>query len=137
MFLDQVVFKSPRGFSLLEIILSLLILSGCITALIGGFNQADNVFSFARFEFEASMLAEREIELLKTELLMGRRKVADVINESDGRFRVPGGFRTRLSWEPTETEGLLKLGCTITRGSSELVIESFLFGPGLRKPNEG
>ncbi|HNW34597.1 MAG TPA: prepilin-type N-terminal cleavage/methylation domain-containing protein [Candidatus Ozemobacteraceae bacterium] len=116
-----------RGFSLLEILLSLLILSGAITGLMSGLRSAELLDRRAVFEERAAMYAEREMELLKNDLQAGRR--ADGPAHARGRFRLPGGWKTQLSWAPQPMESSIRLACTVQSGNDRLAIESFLFFP--------
>jgi len=115
------------GFSLLEILLSLLILSGALTGLMSGLRSAELLDRRAVFEERAAVYAEREMELLKNDLQAGRRTGGPA--QARGRFRLPGGWKTRLSWAPQPMESSIRLACTVESGADHLAIESFLFFP--------
>ncbi|HEY9069280.1 MAG TPA: type II secretion system protein [Candidatus Ozemobacteraceae bacterium] len=119
---------TTRGFSLLEVLLSMLILSGAITGLFGGLHSAGLLDRRARFEERAAVYAERELELLKSDLAAGIRKKGPA--SARGRFRLPGGWKTRLVWAPQPQEDSVRVACTIESGDDRLAIESFLYLPG-------
>lgn len=116
-----------RGFSLPEVLLALLVMSGAIVTLMGGLRGADALDRRARFEECAAAYAEREMELLKNDLQAGTRPSGPA--RARGRFRLPGGWKSSLAWTPQPMESSIRLACTIESGGDRLAIESFLFLP--------
>jgi Tfp pilus assembly protein PilV len=119
--------RSPSGFSLFEILLSLMILGGATVGLFGAMNVAEALDRQARFESEGAAFAERELEMLKIDLLAGTRSAGP--RGARGRFRHPGGWKVRLSWTAADPEGVIRTACTITQGDRGYRLESFLFFP--------
>lgn len=124
---SQLAPASARGFSLVEILLSLLILSGTVVALLGGMSASEQLESRARFEDQAGAFAERELELLKSDLLAGRRPPGPRGNV--GRFRMPGGWKSQVVWTAPDAEGVVRLVSEISRQNESIRIESFLYIP--------
>ncbi|HOT27409.1 MAG TPA: prepilin-type N-terminal cleavage/methylation domain-containing protein [Candidatus Ozemobacteraceae bacterium] len=116
-----------NGFSLPEILLALLVMSGALVSLMGGLRGAEALERRAAFEERAAAYAEREIELLKNDLQAGLRPGGPA--HSRGRFRLPGGWKTSLAWTPQPGEPSIRLACTVESGDNRLAVESFLFLP--------
>lgn len=120
---------SPRlGFTLVEILLSLLILSGAINILFSGLQAAETLDRQAGSEQRAAVTAERELEILKTDLLGGRRPFQ---GSARGRFRLPAGWKSRVLWAPHEHEGTIRLVARVLKPGVDVQLESFLFLPAL------
>lgn len=115
------------GFSLIEILLSLLILSGTLVTLLGGFQVALELDKHAQFEEMAAYFAEREMEIAKCDLLSGKA-VPDTATRA-GRFRLPKGWGSWLSCAPLDEFSVSKILCRVARGSETLTLESFLYCP--------
>ncbi len=116
-----------RGFTLFEVLVSLLILGGSLAGITGGFFAAEQLDRQARFEERAAFFAEREIELLKTDLVGGRRSPAK--GAADGRFRLPGGWKSRILWEARQDEDSVRVIARVRKGDESFVLDSFLFLP--------
>ncbi|RCK80221.1 MAG: hypothetical protein OZSIB_3403 [Candidatus Ozemobacter sibiricus] len=120
------------GFTLIEILLSLLVMAGSIGLYFTGMQAAELLDRQARGEDRAARVAERELELLKNDLLAARRPPQGVAR---GRFRLPPGWQTRLRWAPLAEEGTVRLAARVTqRAGVDLQVESFLFLPSLTAP---
>ncbi len=118
---------SRRGFSLLEILITLLVLSGSVVIMFSGFDTAAQLDMFASFESEAAFLAEREIELLKSELLQGRVKPA--AGSLKSRFRLKPGWKLTSVMADADSEGAVRLICSVSKGDRQFQLESFVFVP--------
>jgi prepilin-type N-terminal cleavage/methylation domain-containing protein len=116
------------GFSLLEILITLLVLSGSIVIMFSGFDTAAQLDLFASFESEAAFLAEREIELLKSEILQGRVKPA--AGSLPSRFRLKPGWKLANVMSAVDSEDAVRLICSISKGDRLFQLESFLYAPG-------
>lgn len=116
-----------KGFSLVEILLSLLILSGTVVALLGGMGASEQLENRARFEDQAGAFAERELELLKSDLLAGRRPAGPRGNH--GRFRMPSGWKSHVIWTAPDAEGVVRIVSEISRHNEQIKLESFLYIP--------
>ncbi len=116
-----------QAFSLLEILITLLVLSGSVVIMFTGFDTAAQLDMFASFESEAAFLAEREIELLKSELLQGRIKPA--VGSIKSRFRLKPGWKL-ASVMAADTEEAVRLICSVSKGDRLFQLESFVFVPG-------
>ncbi len=120
------------GFTLVEILLSLLVMAGSIGLYVSGMQAAELLDRQARGEDRAARIAERELELLKNDLLAARRPPQGVAR---GRFRLPAGWKTQLRWAPFENEGTVRMAARVTqRAGVDLQVESFLFLPSLVAP---
>ena len=117
--------NARRGFSLVEILLSLLILAGSIVALLGGLGASERLENRARFEDQAAIYAERELELLKSDLLSGRRPAGPCGNH--GRFRLPGGWKSRVAWTAPDAEGVVRVFSEVSHRDDRVRLESFLY----------
>lgn len=113
------------GFSLAEILLSLLIMSGTITTLFQGLQISHTLNRQSAFEEQAAYFAERELEMLKTDLL--EQRLQPTGKESRGRFRLPAGWSTTLTWSTPDEFLVTKLACTIQHTDNRFSLESFLF----------
>ncbi len=116
-----------RGFSLLEILVTLLVLSGSIVVMFSGFDTAAKLDMFASFESEAAFLAERELELLKSELLQGRIKPA--ITSLNSRFRLKPGWKLTSVMTNAGNEDTVRLICSVNKSDRLFQLESFVFVP--------
>lgn len=116
-----------HGFSLVEILLSLLILAGTVVGLLGGMTASEQLENRARFEDLAGAYAERELELLKSDLLAGRRPPGPRGNH--GRFRLPGGWKSRVVWTAPDGDGVTRLVSEVSRQGEQIKLESFLYIP--------
>jgi hypothetical protein len=125
--------KSPdaldrRAFSLLEILITLLVLSGSVVIMFSGFDTAAQLDMFAGFESEAAFLAEREIELLKSELLQGNIRAA--AGSIKSRFRLKPGWDMASVMTDADSEDAVRLICSVSKGDRLFQLESFVFVPG-------
>lgn len=115
------------GFSLLEILITLLVLSGSVVIMFSGFDTAAQLDMFASFESEAAFLAEREIELLKSEILQGRIKPA--AGSLHSRFRLKPGWKLANIMSAVDSEDAVRLICSISKGDRLFQLESFVYVP--------
>lgn len=119
-----------RGFSLIEILLSLLILSGSLGILLGGMDVAQKLDRRGATESSAVFFAEREMELARSDLLSGRFDAER--RHRPGRFRLPKGWTTRVVRTDPDDYGVVRLQCRVTYQEEEqLTLESHFFLPGL------
>ena len=125
-----------RGFSLIEIILSLLILSTSLAIIFSGFEISANLSNHARFESEAAFLAEREMELAKSELLNGNLK-ANEVRKLKSRFKLKPGWKLFTLILPPDNENTVRLQVRVTHTDRELQLESFLFLPNKEVQKNG
>jgi len=116
-----------RGFSLLEILITLLVLSGSVVIMFSGFDTAAQLDMFASFESEAAFLAEREIELLKSELLQGHIKPA--AGSMKSRFRLKPGWKIASVMADIDKEDAVRLICSVSNGDRLFQLESFIYVP--------
>lgn len=116
-----------RGFSLLEILITLLVLSGSVVIMFSGFDTAAQLDMFASFESEAAFLAEREIELLKSELLQGHIKPA--AGSMKSRFRLKPGWKIASVMSDIDKEDSVRLICSVSNGDRLFQLESFIYVP--------
>lgn len=119
--------RVKKGFTLAEILVSLLVIGGALTIIFGGFNLVQSFNSYAVFESEAAFLAEREIELLKTELLNGKIKGAKGLFNS--RFKLKPGWKICCAVNKPDEDHVIKLECFVTRANDEYKLNSFIFLP--------
>ena len=115
------------GFSLLEILVTLLVLSGSIVIMFSGFDTAAQLDLFASFESEAAFLAERDIELLKSEILQGRVKPS--AGSLPSRFRLKPGWKLTSVMSAIDSEEAVRLICSVSKGDRLFQLESFLYAP--------
>ncbi|MFZ5953212.1 MAG: type IV pilus modification PilV family protein [Candidatus Rifleibacteriota bacterium] len=116
-----------RGFSLIEILISLLVLSGAIATMFSGFDTSSQLNLYSAFESEAAFIAEREIELLKADLLSQQRKPGPAAAPS--RFRNRPGVKVNTAWTGRDPEGTVRMVCTVSQSDRIFKIESFLYLP--------
>ena len=116
-----------RGFSLFEILLSMMILAGTVASLIDGFTAAEKLEFYSRFETQAAFFAERELEMLKTDLLRNQRPAGPA--GSKGRFRLPSGWQSHLVWTNQDDDGVVRLVSSVSRASDTFRCESFCYLP--------
>lgn len=116
-----------RGFSLLEILITLLVLSGSVVIMFSGFDTAAQLDMFASFESEAAFLAEREIELLKSELLQSHIKPA--AGSMKSRFRLKPGWKIASVMADIDKEDSVRLICSVSNGDRLFQLESFIYVP--------
>ncbi|MDN5279126.1 MAG: hypothetical protein PWR01_3091 [Clostridiales bacterium] len=119
--------RGKRGFSLIEILISLLVLSGAIATIFSGFDTAGQLSHYAQFETEAAFLAERELELLKADLLNGKRKPGPASTEP--RFQMKPGWKVNTVWTKPDETGAVRIVCNIAQSDRVFKLESFLYLP--------
>jgi len=119
--------KNKKGFSLIEILISLLVLSGAIATMFSGFDTSNQLSLYSAFEAEAAFLAERELELLKADLLSGQRKPGPAAAPS--RFRHKPGVEVNTAWTSADNEGAIRMFCTVSQFDRSFKVESFLYLP--------
>jgi len=117
-----------NGFSLIEILISLLVLSGAIATMFSGFEASSQLDMQAAFESEAAYIAEREIELVKSDLLAGR--LAATAAGRPGRFRMKPGWQVATAIAAPDSDGAVRLQITTRKGEHSFQLESFVFVPG-------
>lgn len=116
-----------RAFSLLEILITLLVLSGSIVIMFSGFDTAAKLDMYAGFESEAAVLAERELELFKSELLQGHIRVA--AGSFNSRFRLKSGWKVTSVMADADADDAVRLICSVSKGDRQFKLESFVFVP--------
>ncbi len=115
------------GFSLVEILLSLLILSGTMASLLQGIEIAQELDRQSKFEESAAFYAERELELLKSDLLAARVKAGPF--DKPGRFLLPRGWKSKIFWSAPGETRVVRLMSQIVQSSQTLKLESFFYVP--------
>ncbi|MBQ3644928.1 MAG: prepilin-type N-terminal cleavage/methylation domain-containing protein [Candidatus Riflebacteria bacterium] len=136
MILKTVTINKRHGFSLIEILISLFVLAGSLSVIFSGFEVSAKLNSHAGFESEAAFLAEREIELTKSELLNGNLK-AEKVRKIPCRFRLKPGWKLTTLLTTQAPEDTIRLQVRVTHSDRELQLESFLFLPNLEVKNNG
>lgn len=119
--------KSRRGFSLIEILLAMLIMAGSVISLMRGLEVQESLDRQSRFETMAAIYAERELELLKSDLTTGKRPTGPC--GIAGRFRLPGGWKSRLIWTEPDEDGVCRLIVRINRSDDLFACETFFSLP--------
>ncbi len=115
------------GFSLIEILISLLVLSGALATMFSGFESSSMLDMHAGFESEAAFMAERELELVKSDLLAGRLK--PVAAGRPGRFRMKPGWKIATAIAGSDEEGAVRIRVSANKGGRVYQLESFVFVP--------
>lgn len=116
-----------QGFSLVEILISLLVLSGALATMFSGFETSSQLDLHASFESEASFLAEREMELLKAEMLSGKIKRGPM--SLNGRFRHKPGWKSQSIVAAPDSYGAVRIVSMVSKSDRIFKLESFLFVP--------
>jgi len=116
-----------KAFSLVEILLSLLVLSGSIVSLMAGIQIAQELNKKSKFEEAAAFYAEREMEMLKCDLLSG--KIPPRSGKNRGRFRLPGGWKNEIFRSAPGETGVMRLVSKVSFGKDSFTLESFLYVP--------
>ncbi|MGM0598749.1 MAG: type IV pilus modification PilV family protein [Candidatus Rifleibacteriota bacterium] len=120
--------SNKKGFSLAEILISMLVLSGAISTMFIGFDTSSNLDNYSRFSTESAYLAEREMELLKSDLLNGKQPPGPA--NSGSRFSLKPGWGLKTIWTaPDETE-TIRINCVVKKGEQQFKLETFLYLPG-------
>jgi len=120
--------NTSKGFSLLEVLLSLLILAGSVLGIMKGLDIAQAMDAHSRFEHLAAVFGERELELLKTDLLRGTLAAGPA--SMTGRIKLPPGWAAKLVWTPNASESTIRLKATVINGETNVQFSSFLYVPG-------
>ena len=119
--------KQNEGFSLIEIVISLLVLSGSIVVIFSGFNMSDKLNNYSIFETKAAYLAERELEILKSDLI---NKIRDNFpGTSDSRFQQQSGWKVKCVWTVPDKTNVVRLESSVTYQGMEFRLESFVYIP--------
>ena len=125
--------RAKNGFSLIEILVSLLIVSGAIAIMFNGFEMSFRLSSYANFETYASLIAEREIEILKSDLL--GNKIRHAPGHRENRFSNKPGFSARTVWSDIDEHKTVRIICTVSQKENTFKLESFLYYPNGAKLN--
>lgn len=134
--LNKKTISKKNGFSLIELIISLLVLTGALSVIFSGFEVSAKLNNHAVFESEAAYLAEREIELAKSELLNGNLK-AGKARQLPCRFRLKPGWKLITILTTPDKDETVRLQVRVTHADRELQLESYLFLPGNEVKNNG
>ena len=134
--LNKKTISKKNGFSLIELIISLLVLAGGLSFIFSGFEVSAKLNNHAVFESEAAFLAEREIELAKSELLNGKLK-AGKARQLPCRFRLKPGWKLITVLTTPDKDETVRLQVRVTHADRELQLESNLFLPGNEVKNNG
>ncbi len=124
-----------QGFSLLEILVSLFVLATSLSVIFSGFEVSKKLNTQAVFESEAAFLAERELELAKSELLSGNLK-AEQPRRLKSRFRLKPGWNLVTLLTTPDDDNAVRLQVRVTQADRELQLESFLFLPAQEVKHE-
>ncbi len=128
--------SKKQGFSLIEVLLTLIVLSSSLAVIFAGFDISSKLNNYAAFESEAAFLAEREIELAKSELLNGNLK-AGKLRKLSCRFKLKPGWKLVTLLLPPDEENIVRLQVRVNNADRELQLESFLFLPDWRVNSNG
>ncbi|MDD2998572.1 MAG: prepilin-type N-terminal cleavage/methylation domain-containing protein [Candidatus Riflebacteria bacterium] len=115
------------GFSLIEILISLLVISGALTTMFAGFDTSSKLAMHAEFETEAAFIAERELEIVKAELLCG--KILPRPAGMRNRFRLKPGWKATIIMAAADKTGTIRILSSVRKGDRLFQLESFLFLP--------
>lgn len=126
---------NKQGFSLLEILASLFVLGTSLSVIFSGFEVSKRINNEAAFESEAAFLAERELELAKSELLNGSIKTGQP-QKLKSRFRLKPGWKMFTLLTEPDKDDVVRLQVRVTQSNRELQLESFLFLPSQGVKNE-
>lgn len=127
--MTRIKFNSRVGLSLAEILISLLVLSGSLGMLLGGIEIAGQLEGQGKFEEKAAFFAERELELAKTDFLRGSIRLSQKMRP--GRFRLPSGWESILTWTIPDDFGIISIHCQLSyRKINKLDLETHLYLPG-------
>lgn len=111
-------FLSCKGFTLLEIMVALAILSGVVITILTSLNYHLKAVDRIKAITTATLLAKEKVEEIS---LQGIPKVV----EGD----LSGGFQWRLSTEDTILPGVKKIYLTVSWGKDgKVLIETYKFG---------
>jgi type II secretory pathway pseudopilin PulG len=122
------------GFTLLEIIISMLVLGGVLTIMFSGFNISKTLFAQALFESEAAFIAEREMEYLKSELLSGLTIKKSISLKNKFQLKAPWAISTLI--EPDTADNCYKIHIKVNKQEQSFALESFIYSPAKEGQNE-
>lgn len=127
-------FGSRNGFSLIEILISLLVLSGALTTMFSGFDTSSQLDMHAGFESEAAFLAERELELVKSDLIAGRLPATAA--GRPGRFRGKPGWKIASTIAAPDEDGAVRIQISAKKAERLFQLESFVYVPTPEKKHD-
>ena len=105
--------RGEQGFTVLEIMICLAILSGVVVTMLGSLNYHLGLVAYDRELVTAAVLAREKVE---EAALLGVPKVRQ------GSFAKPmEGFSWKITAEETEFEGVERLGVNISWGADKSV----------------
>lgn len=116
--------RRQAGFSLIEVMISMLILGVGLVGLVHGINTALGSSKEVEMQSQAALLAAGQIEILRADGFVTE-------GETDGEFT---GELSVYSWKqsvvPTTPEGLYEVTVTIQKGDVEIYeLKTMLFDP--------
>lgn len=126
---NSYIYRYNSGFSLIEIVLSLLILSGSIVVIFSGFDTSDKLNNYSIFETKAAFLAERELEILKSDLINKNRK--NFPGTADSRFQQQPGWKVKCIWTVPDKTDVVRVVSSVTYKGMKFRLESFVFIPNI------
>lgn len=124
-----------HGFTLFEIIISMVVLGGVLTIMFSGFSISNKLFSQTSFESEASLIAEREMEYLKSELLSGF--------STNKKTNITNKFKLEIPWElssliePDSIDNCYRISVKVKKQEQSFLLSSFIYSPTKEEKNEG
>lgn len=124
----KILASRKNGFSLAEILISMLVLSGAISTMFIGFDTSGNLDNYSRFSTESAFLAEREVELLKSDLITGKQATGPASRSS--RFRLKPGWDVKTIWTSLDETQTVRINCIVKKGEQQFKLETFLYLPG-------
>ncbi|GAB4273993.1 MAG: hypothetical protein Kow0029_14030 [Candidatus Rifleibacteriota bacterium] len=92
-----------------------------------GFDRSSQLDYYSAFESEAAFLAEREIELLKADLLDGKIKPGPAAANS--RLPHKKGWKITTVWTDLDQNRALRIVCSVNQSDKTFKLESFLYIP--------
>ena len=115
------------GFTLIEVLVSIFIVGGILTIMYSGFDLSNIMQSHANYESEASLLAEREMEFIKSELICGNIKYTS--KPLLTHFKLDEGWKLSTNLIKTD-ESDVKIIVNISKDKQKLELVSYVYIPG-------
>ena len=116
-----------KAFTLVEILVSIMIVGSILTVMYSGFDISKQQQMQADFESEASIIAEREMEYIKSELI--DRKVKPKFAKRHGNFNVPKGWQVLLTLGEYSTDKTIRITVETTKKNNRFKLNSYVYIP--------
>ncbi len=116
-----------KAFTLVETLVSIMIVGSILTVMYSGFDISKQQQMQADFESEASIISEREMEYIKSELIDG--KIKPKSTKKNGSFKVPAGWQVTSTLGEYSSDKTMKITVETSKNNNKFMLSSYIYIP--------